>query len=156
MGLDTTHDCWHGAYSAFKRWREKLAEVVGIPLPLMEGFYGEINGAQITGPPVWARYAFQGQPTSAFREAMDGDLAWLPIGWDALKPDVLHKLLHHSDCDGEILAETCGPLADRLEQLLPLLDGDGGGHIGSYRTKTEQFIRGLRLAASRGEAVEFH
>jgi hypothetical protein len=31
MGLDTTHDCWHGAYSAFMRWRRKLAEVAGYP-----------------------------------------------------------------------------------------------------------------------------
>ena len=29
MGLDTTHGCWHGAYSAFQRWRHKLAEVAG-------------------------------------------------------------------------------------------------------------------------------
>jgi len=29
MGLDTSHDCWHGAYSAFHRWRVKLAEVAG-------------------------------------------------------------------------------------------------------------------------------
>lgn len=39
MGLDTTHDCWHGAYSAFHRWRTKLAEVAGLPpLDKMDGF----------------------------------------------------------------------------------------------------------------------
>jgi hypothetical protein len=27
MGLDTTHDAWHGAYSAFMRWREKVGPV---------------------------------------------------------------------------------------------------------------------------------
>ena len=27
MGLDTSHDCWHGPYSAFRRFREKIAEV---------------------------------------------------------------------------------------------------------------------------------
>lgn len=88
MGLDTTHGCWHGAYSAFMRWREKLAEVAGLPpLMLMEGFY----------------------------------------------------------------------LADRLAELLPKLpEGDGGGHIGHWREKTQTFIDGLRLAASRGEDVEFH
>lgn len=26
MGLDTSHDCWRGAYSAFNRWRRALAE----------------------------------------------------------------------------------------------------------------------------------
>ena len=29
MGLDTTHNAWHGAYSAFNRWRGFLAELVG-------------------------------------------------------------------------------------------------------------------------------
>lgn len=29
MGLDTSHDCWHGAYSAFGRWRAKVCEVAG-------------------------------------------------------------------------------------------------------------------------------
>lgn len=34
MGLDTTHDCWHGSYSSFNRWRKKLCEVAG---------YGALN-----------------------------------------------------------------------------------------------------------------
>ena len=29
MGLDTTHDCFHGAYSAFSRWRNAVAEAAG-------------------------------------------------------------------------------------------------------------------------------
>src|SRR5574340_314672 len=29
MGLDTTHGCWHGAYSAFSRWRNTIAEAAG-------------------------------------------------------------------------------------------------------------------------------
>ena len=29
MGLDTTHDCWHGAYSGFAAWRQILAEADG-------------------------------------------------------------------------------------------------------------------------------
>jgi hypothetical protein len=82
---------------------------------------------------------------------------WLPISWDALKPDILHVLLHHSDCDGIIEHKHCKSLADRLEELLPLLpDGDGGGHIGDWREKTQRFIDGLRLADSLGENVEFH
>jgi hypothetical protein len=82
----------------------------------------------------------------------------LPIRWDALKPDPLYKLLHHSDCDGGIAAEDCGPIADSLELLLPALKdaGDGGGHIGSYHDKTAQFIKGLRLATELGENVIFH
>ena len=25
---------------------------------------------------------------------------WLPIAWESLKPDIIHVLLNHSDCDG--------------------------------------------------------
>jgi len=40
MGLDTTHNCWHGPYGAFHNWRCKLAEVAGLPnLELMDGFW---------------------------------------------------------------------------------------------------------------------
>ena len=120
MGLDTTHDCWHGAYSAFHRWRTKLAEVSG---------YGRLDD-----------YV-----------GFDGSKPWPESG------DVLIQLLHHSDCDGEIAAEICAPLADRLEQLMSALAiaGSGGGHIGDYAEKTQRFIDGLRLAAQHGDAVVF-
>ena len=122
MGLDTSHDCWHGAYSAFHRWRTKLMEVA---------FHMDLNHMQGFG----------------------GGVSWLPM-----KNDPLVKLLDHSDSDGIIKASDCAPLADRLEELLPALReaGDGGGHIGSYEEKTQQFIDGLRLAASRNEDVDFH
>ena len=29
MGLDVSHGCWTGAYSAFHHWRKKLCEVAG-------------------------------------------------------------------------------------------------------------------------------
>ncbi len=39
MGLDTTHDCWHGSYSSFYRFRTELARAAGLPeLSAMEGF----------------------------------------------------------------------------------------------------------------------
>lgn len=39
MALDTTHNAWHGAYSAFMRWRVEIARLSGIPdLLLMDGF----------------------------------------------------------------------------------------------------------------------
>jgi len=129
MGLDTSHGCWHGAYSAFHIWRQKIAEVAGLPpLEFMEGFY-------------------EGYPPKG----------GLPIKWECLKPTPLHELLNHSDCEGEIPAESCGPIADSLEQLLPLLpDEEDAGHIGNWRSKTQKFIDGLRIAACLGENVRFH
>lgn len=42
MGLDVSHDCWRGAYSAFMRWRAKLCEVAGLgDIMQREGFGGE-------------------------------------------------------------------------------------------------------------------
>jgi len=32
MGLDTTHNCWHGPYSSFKDFRNALAAQIGIDL----------------------------------------------------------------------------------------------------------------------------
>lgn len=123
MGLTTTHDCWHGAYSAFMRWRTKIAEVAG---------FGRLTD----------------------REGFGGTIPW-PSDPER---DPLVYLLNHSDCDGEIAAEHCAPLADALEALLPALDraGDGSGHIGPYGAKTRQFIAGLRAAAEAGEPVELH
>lgn len=62
----------------------------------------------------------------------------------------------HSDCDGKIDPDHCSLLADRLEGLLPNLHGNGGGHLGDYKAKTEQFIKGLREAAEANEPLEFH
>lgn len=147
MGLDTTHDCWHGAYSEFMRWRQKIAAVAGLPpLNLMDGFFQKGN---------WRDPSFEmAQKTPVLAEVF---YEALPIQWESLKPSALHVLLCHSDCDGEIESKDCGPIADELEKLLPILpDEDGGGHIGNWREKTQRFVDGLRDAKSKQESVEFH
>lgn len=150
MGLDTSHDCWHGAYSAFHRWRKEIASVAGLPpLELMEGFYEPLNSKGL--PSLY--YGIETKDKTYLKDLDER----LPIKWDCLKPSPLHDLLNHSDCDGEIESEDCGPIADALEELLPKLPaGDDGWNIGNWRDKTAQFIAGLRLAASKGENVNFH
>lgn len=120
MGLDCSYDAWHGAYSAFHRWRVKLAEVAAMPpLESMEGF----NGSR---------------------------------SWVSVEQRPLNWLLDHSDCDGEIPPEQCGPLADDLESLIPLLPiEDDPGHIGNWAEKTMQFVKGLRMAANDGKPLLF-
>ena len=143
MGLDTTHECWHGAYSAFHHWRCKLAECAKVPLELMSGFYDKPDP-----------YVTRDSAAKLWVDRID---AWLPLEWDSLRPDPIHILLNHSDCDGIIAAADCEPLALRLRELLPLLpSGDAGGHIGNWRDKTQAFIDGLLLAHSRSEDVRFH
>jgi hypothetical protein len=150
MGLDTSHDCWHGAYSAFMRWRCEIARAAGLPpLELMEGFYQK--GSPIHDP-FWKSKAdgLESQSPIMSEKA-------LPIKWECLKPSPLHLLLYHSDCEGELQWKDCGSIADSLEAVLPNLpDEDIGGHIGNWIEKTKTFITGLRLAEKQKENVLFH
>ena len=129
MGLDITHDCWHGAYSAFNRFRHGIARAIGLDLDSMQG-YSESTGRA-------------------------------GIAWSLLKPDPIHILLNHSDCEGEIAVPNLLPLAARLEELIPALaaiDGvePGVGHLSSgLASAAKRFADGLRRAAAAGEAVEF-
>jgi len=41
MGLDTTHNCFHGSYSSFNRFRYSLAEQIGINLDDYHGYGGK-------------------------------------------------------------------------------------------------------------------
>ena len=151
MGLDCSHDAWHGAYSAFMRWRQELAKVAGVPpLELMDGFYD----SKEYGTLYFGQSLDNQSPYGWKRDRISESL---PIKWDSLKPSPLHELLYHSDCDGDIPAENCAAIADALEALIPLLpDGDAGGHIGNWRDKTAQFVAGLRAAAAAGEPLDFH
>lgn len=134
MGLDTSHDCWHGAYSAFTRWRHELAKAAGYQVIRIEG---QIHDTTMLDWGHIAEKNFYGE-------------------WDVPPSDPLILLIAHSDCEGVIHPEHGALLADRLTELLPLLNGDGGGHIGSYREKTQTFIDGLRAAVAAGEDVDFH
>ena len=148
MGLDVTHDCFHGAYSSFTRWRNLLAEAAGYTMSevtdkdLADYRYKRIDGLNYDLP--IERYMGKGWgkeiPAVAFRG-----------------PDPMLLLHLHSDCDGVIKRKHQLPLADRLEELLPKLEHiDGGGHIGNAADKTRQFIAGLRDAHAAHETVRFH
>lgn len=141
MGLRTTHDCWTGSYVFFAAWRAEIAKAAGFPpLLAMKGFCDDEDSSP--------------EQRSAKTVARWRGLQ-APIPWDAYADDPLAILLNHSDCDGEIAAEHCVPIAERLEVILPLLPtGDVGGE--SWWEITNQFARGLRAAAAHGEAVEFH
>ncbi len=143
MGLDTTHDAWHGAYSAFSRWRDTLAEAAGYT-------FHEIEYGRRLVDLDW------GGIEAVIGHDLLGRWPRIPARHDGT-PDPLILLLAHSDCEGELQVEFHDPLAERLEGLLPKLEGkEGGGHIGSYVEKTEQFIAGLRRAAAANEPVGFH
>lgn len=151
IGLNCSHGAWDGAYSAFMRWRIKIAQVAGMPpLELMEGFYTPLKGGHKYDLPTF----YTGLAENPHRlEQMDESL---PIKWQSLKRDKLHILLTHSDCEGSIPSRQCAGLADRLEQLIELLpDEEDSGHIGNWRVKTQTFVNGLRAAAAAKESLKF-
>ena len=134
MGLDTTHDCWHGPYSAFMRWREWLNLYVMMD---RENESAECQAVRGMG---------------ATREAIDR--AW-DLGLYADQSVPINVLMQHSDCEGEIPADVCGPLADALQSIVDRRMPS----VALYdekRPATERFIAGLRKAAAAGEAVGFH
>lgn len=135
MGLDTSHDCWHGAYSAFSRWRNAIAKIAGYEIVRTADGHDLVCLDWGHLPGTWPQ----------------GD-------WPEPPSDPLVVLIAHWDCDGVIHPQNAGPLADRLESLLPEIEklGDGGGHIGDFGAKTRQFISGLRAAVEANEDVEFN
>jgi len=130
MGLNTTHGCWDGPYGGFQRWRQELARAAGYPVH-QPGYPGD---------------AYYDLPWEMFEDKnYQGE-------WDSIPgDDPLLFLLVHSDCDGVIHPQHGVHLADRLEQLLPLLDES----VRRMREETGRFIDGLRKAAAAGEDVEF-
>lgn len=153
MGLDTTHDAWHGSYGAFHRWRSMIARIAGLPpLELMEGFFAP-QGVGHGVPTFYLGIHNDELVVSSIKRIEES----LPIRWDSLKPSALHELLYHSDCDGSIPHTRCKAIADALDKLLPLLpNDDAGGHIGNWKDKTSQFIAGLRKAAKARQNLAFH
>lgn len=130
MGLNTSHDAFYGAYSAFNRFRQAVAEAIG-------GSY----------PP-------------HTDEALDGTLWYWGEGFNGSTNPGLREFFVHSDYNGEIDPQTCAILAEELEALLPKLDamGDGGGHIaarGGFGGVTRRFIAGCREAAAASEPLTF-
>lgn len=137
MGLDVSHGCWSGAYSAFARWRNQIAEAAGFAVADIryEGGY--------TAPTILIDW---------------GHVTWenLMGEWNETPSDPLIVLIAHSDCDGVIHPREASLLADRLEGLIPELpDEYVPGHIGNWREKTQRFVDGLRAAAGKGEYVQF-
>jgi hypothetical protein len=131
MGLDTSHDAWRGPYSRFNAFRRRLAELAGFPpLDEMEGFK-------------YNKDTYKPLPDALSWDGCPGDRRLVP-------------LLNHSDCDGEIAPECCGPIADALEELAAKLPDDPNTEDGWQRRYMLRFAKGCRAAAAAGEPIDFH
>ena len=93
-------------------------------------------------------------PTKKHLARLDG--ANGGVRWDALKPDPLHALLNHSDCDGEIDSEKLPALATRLRELVPILrENSLDPEALDWAKRAEQFAEGCDLAAAAGQPLLF-
>ena len=123
MGLSVSHSVWHGSYHRFQDWRNAVAEAAGVELEHRNGYRLPVLG-------------FQATP-----EQREG--RW------AMKPDdPITMLLAHSDSTGTIEPEDGPAIADRLDELMDLIDPE-------WREKTDDFAAGLRDAARCNDPVVF-
>lgn len=174
MGLDTSHDCWQGAYSAFMRWRKALASVIGLDLDKMGGYTNAEDAGDWSDVRIGVT-AEMADLRAVLADAEQSDradaVAEIQAEIERRFPiDPLVTLLLHSDCDGSIEVADLLPLANRLEELLPKLEeydaaNEPAGHLAAVNPHrhaygvagaARRFAAGLRLAASLGEPVEFH
>lgn len=137
MGLDTSHNCWHGSYGSFKRFRGLVAEAAKEHY----GYEPDYDAHPFRAYMGWWDFEHEHQRESD----------WHPL------TEPLDGFFIHSDCDGWIFPHHAGLIADRLEPLVGYLDdGEPAFGQGSPRAVLRQFIAGLREAWENGDVVGFH
>jgi len=149
MGLDCSHDAFHGSYRAFDYLRRLVCAATG-------GSY----------PPHWV-VDEKGHPIKdkngriVRHEGLDERWFYFGDEYSKKKCPGLTLFLSHSDCDGEISPEMCTVVADELSELMPkirAMQWEPWGHIvsaGGYAACVQRFIAGGRAAAKAGEALMF-
>lgn len=148
MGLDTTHDCWHGGYGGFYEFRKTVGLAAKLPHRTVDSGHrkgdleldidwGAVTMRQIEGH--WDRKG----PTVKASGVYDPPIT-----------DPVLYLLVHSDCDGKLRRGYLPALRDRLVELEP--EYERLTATDSYlQGRLRQFINGLDLAIEAGEHVVF-
>ncbi len=105
MGLDTSHDCWHGSYGAFNRFRKKLAEVAG---------YGDLDDyLGMGGDKVWPENG-DALILLLHHSDCDGDLPWAECGKIADRLESLLPALAIAGSGGGHI----GDFADKTKEFI--------------------------------------
>lgn len=146
MGLDCSHDAFHGAYSAFNSFRQAVAFAV-------DGSF----------PPHYKRDEkgnfLRDEADRLIRDtSLDEESVYTGDDYTQEKYPGLFEFLMHSDCDGEISPQSCKIVADDLEPLLVKMPDESFGHIardGGYRKVLQRFIDGCRAAHAEGQSLKF-
>lgn len=133
MGLVISHSAFYGSYTSFNEWRLEIATRVGIPLKLMEGYYIKQFDTD------------DGIPKEYKLNRV------LPIGWDTLKPNPLHELLYHSDCEGYLNYSSLKKMLPKLEELIVNEPKDTW-----FYQRTHRFIEGAMAAIEFKHKLTFN
>lgn len=136
MGLDTTHNCWHGSYTGFSHWRNMVAATIDWKIST-DGHYG------IPEDRIPDQQPMGGYPNSVYLGIWSNDPA-----------DVIDVLMVHSDCEGIIPHRFTLPLAQRLLQVADRMIEDEVDQW--YIDAARDFASGLMRAHRANEDVEFH
>jgi hypothetical protein len=144
MGLGVSHGCFRGGYGQFQYFRRSLAEVVGIPLQVMEGYYDADD---------WMACAVGNLAGERLLRRL---LEPLPVSWKAWEDDPITLLLNHSDCGGELRWQDAVAIAERLEEIAPqIVHLEDMRDDWNFKETALEFAAGLRLAAELEEDVTF-
>jgi len=152
MGLDCSHDAFHGAYSAFNRFRQAVCFALGDGSSFPPHYQYNSDGSLKEDAQGRVMYLADLEPNSFY---------W-PDDYSREKNPGLWEFLVHSDCDGEISPEMCVKVANELEAVLPKVEALGWvsvGHIaarGGFVEVLRKFIAGCRAAAAEGVPLGFH
>ena len=132
MGLETTHDCYHGSYTLFYEWRQMLCCAAGLE------FDCNIRGRSMA------------EQSGHWDETPD-EILFVLIDHADYEGFIAHRHLGP-------LADRLTGLLPQIGKLQESGAGDRDGIIvppGPYRAITERFINGLRAAAAKGDEVCF-
>jgi hypothetical protein len=126
MGLDTSHNCWNGSYSAFNRFREALCEA--------------------------AEVRFRERPYEAYQGNWEGIE---PAPTDPLEYLINHSDCE-GILPLYCLVPLADRLEGLLPEIKANPSAEWGHLGQGVAFATERFIKGLREAACEQECVEFH
>lgn len=139
LGFNKSEASW--SYSGFNDFRKRLANEIGICLPLMDGFW----------LPGYPRSEVESAIKRVGTDIIDANFKWLPkepLKWDKIKDPIVDLLLH-SDCEGELSAEQCGKIYPRLKELIEGWDED-------YDKKQALLLaEGMENCAKKNEPLVF-
>ena len=151
MTLAISHDIYTGTYQGFDEWRLHLAKLTGRRVqyfekkPYVSPYTGRI--CLFTGELIIADPEDLNDP--AADDATMGE-------WLRTPDNPLEVIFLHRDAEGYIYPPQAIPLADALEEIIPLINpADVTESADNILEMTRNFVNGLRRAAAAGEKIVF-